>query len=117
MPPSWSALLTYPSKAAWAAEGAATTCKQNIVSGHVSSAACVQAIFRAALLPHPKVNPQSFPPSAAAFAASALLPLIIFVAYHLVRHRPTQICVCLHPYHHMINNREYEELPGGSANH
>ena len=48
---------------------------------------CVQAIFRAALLPHPKINPQSFPTSAAAFAASAFLPLIIFVAYHLVRHR------------------------------
>ena len=45
---------------------------------------CVQAIFRAAMLPHPKVNPGAFPPNAAAFAASALLPLIIFVAYHLV---------------------------------
>ena len=51
----------------------------------VNASVYLQAIFRAAMLPHPKVNPASFPASTAAFAASALLPLIIFVAYHLVR--------------------------------
>lgn len=54
----------------------------------------LQAIFRAAMLPHPKVNPASFPASTAAFAASAVLPLIIFVAYHLVRPSPRLL---LHP--------------------
>lgn len=80
-------------------------CEQSMARGACSSTPsalqCVQAIFRAALLPHPKVNPQSFPPSAAAFAASAVLPLIIFVAYHLVRHQPICTCACLHLYHHM----------------
>ncbi len=44
-----------------------------------------QAIFRAALLPHPAVTPKAFPASFAEFALKAAVPLAIFVAYHLVR--------------------------------
>ena len=49
-----------------------------------------QAMFRAALLPHPNVNPKTFPKSAIEFALSAVIPLAIFVAYHLVmqKHPP-----------------------------
>ncbi|EIE19729.1 hypothetical protein COCSUDRAFT_44554 [Coccomyxa subellipsoidea C-169] len=43
-----------------------------------------EAIFRAALLPHPSVNPKAFPASFSQFALTAALPLAIFVAYHLV---------------------------------
>ena len=43
-----------------------------------------QAIFRAALLPHPAVDGTHYPKSALEFALSAALPLAIFVAYHLV---------------------------------
>jgi hypothetical protein len=44
----------------------------------------LQAIFRAALLPHPSVNPKTYPASALQFAITAAAPLAIFVAYHLV---------------------------------
>ena len=62
----------------------------------------MQAIFRAAMLPHPKVNPGKFPPNAAAFAASALLPLIIFVAYHLARLSCTTYACMANVGHHCM---------------
>ena len=54
-----------------------------------------QAIFRAALLPHPAVDGTHYPKSALEFAISAALPLAIFVAYHLVR-APT-LAACENP--------------------
>ena len=77
-----------------------------IESSDMRQPGCVQAIFRAAMLPHPKVNPGAFPPNAAAFAASALLPLIIFVAYHLVRPSlSVSLCMAYAQHPHMPEYR------------
>ena len=54
-----------------------------------------QAMFRAALLPHPDVNSKAFPKTAFEFALSAVVPLAIFVAYHLVMLRnPHTVLAC-----------------------
>ena len=45
----------------------------------------LQVLFRAALLPHPRVDPFQPP---LRYALSAALPLAIFVAYHLINPDP-----------------------------
>jgi predicted Abi (CAAX) family protease len=47
-----------------------------------------EALFRAALLPHPAVDPPAAWATLLAFAARAALPLAAFVAYHLANPRP-----------------------------
>ena len=47
--------------------------------------AALQALFRAALLPHPRVEAL---PAPSRYAMSAALPLAIFVAYHLINPDP-----------------------------